>query len=134
LNLINQDEISEEINSLREEIDSLDEESDAGKIAGLELELAEAVTSLSQFDDQAELDMLKELQSYCKGYAADWTSGTTLIRRTYFTEYCEELCKDIGDIPKNIPPYLVIDWEATAAKLEFDYTEVDYDGVEYLVR
>lgn len=57
-----------------------------------------------------------------------------LIRESYFTEAMRELVSDIGDLPKDVPGYLVIDWEATAENLKVDYTAVDFDGVTYYVR
>jgi hypothetical protein len=42
--------------------------------------------------------------------------------------------EDVGDLPRGIPSYIVIDWAATADNLKVDYTEVDFDGVTYLVR
>lgn len=88
------------------------------------------------FDEEkiAELAALKSLAEQAEGYAADWHHGETLIRESYFTEYAQELCEDIGDLPKDLPHYIVIDWEATADNLKFDYTEVNFDGVAYLVR
>ena len=85
-------------------------------------------------DDKEELLALEELQSEAEGYSDDWKYGVTLIRDSYFTEYAEELCKDIGDIPKDIPHYIEIDWEKTAANIQQDYTSVEFDGVTYWVR
>jgi hypothetical protein len=82
----------------------------------------------------AELDALKALAEEAEQYAEDWSYGSTLIRDSYFTDYAEELCKDIGQLPRDIPDYIVIDWEATAENLKADYTSVDFDGVEYWVR
>ena len=90
-------------------------------------------------DEAAELATLTDLLDQLKGYGGDeqwegdWYPGT-LIRRSYFVEYCEELVKDIGDLPRDLPSYLEIDWTATANNLEVDYSTVDYDGVEYLYR
>lgn len=81
-----------------------------------------------------ELKHLLALQDEAEGYAPDWKYGACLIRSTYFVEYCEELCKDIGDLPKDIPHYIEIDWTATAENIKADYTTVDFDGVEYYVR
>jgi hypothetical protein len=66
----------------------------------------------------------------------DWTYGETLIRESYFTEYAEELCKEIGEIPKELPWYIAnhIDWDGIADELKADYTEVDFDGVSYFIR
>lgn len=65
---------------------------------------------------------------------SDWEYGEALIRESYFAEYCRQLVSDIGDLPKDIPGYLVIDWDATADNLRADYTSLDYDGVTYLAR
>lgn len=85
-------------------------------------------------DDADELAALEALQEEAEDYCPDWRYGATLIRESYFTEYCKELLKDIGDLPKDIPNYIVIDWEATADNIRVDYTEVDFDGETYLVR
>jgi len=68
------------------------------------------------------------------GYCENWSHDAILIRESYFEEYCEELCKNIGDLPKEIPHYIVIDWAATAHNIRSDYTEINYEGVTYLVR
>jgi hypothetical protein len=81
-----------------------------------------------------EYRILKELESEAEGYASDWKFGETLIRDTYWVEYCEELCKDIGDLPKKIPAYIEIDWEKTAENIKADYTELDWDGAKYYIR
>lgn len=85
-------------------------------------------------DNGAELTALQSLAAEAKGYTPDWEYGATLIRESYFVEYAEELTKDIGDMPEDIPSYIEIDWDATARNIRVDYTEVDFDGVTYLVR
>jgi hypothetical protein len=37
-------------------------------------------------------------------------------------------------MPRDIPNYIVIDWESTASNVEADYMSVDFDGTEYLMR
>jgi len=81
-----------------------------------------------------ERDDLRELERQCESYAADWQYGETLIHEDYFTEYAEQLVKDIGDMPDNIPRYLVIDWEATAENLKSDYAAIDFSGETYYIR
>lgn len=81
-----------------------------------------------------ELATLRALEKEGEGYAPDWSYGETLIRKSYFAEYAEELVNDIDALPQGLPAYIVIDWEATAANLIVDYTEIDFDGVPYLIR
>lgn len=81
-----------------------------------------------------ELEALEALAEEAERYVPDWEYGATLIRESYFTDYCEELLKDCGELPRELPHYIVIDWEKTADNLRVDYTEVDFGGVTYLVR
>jgi hypothetical protein len=88
-------------------------------------------------DELEELKYLKALQDEAEGYSnGDWKYGSTLIRDSYFVDYCKELVQDIGDMPKNIPAYIKnnIDWDGVADDLKVDYTEVDFDGVAYYIR
>jgi hypothetical protein len=88
-------------------------------------------------DDETTVDAFLELRAFNdkgENYAPDWTYGATIIAESYFTEYAEELCKDIGDVPQDLPGYLAIDWNKTAENLKVDYTEIEYDGNTYLVR
>lgn len=98
--------------------------------------LEKARKALADWDaDYAdELGPLKAFAAEFEDYCPDWNHGVTLIRESYFTEYAEELVKDIGDLPKDIPGYLVIDWDATAENLKVDYTEGDFGGVTYFAR
>jgi hypothetical protein len=90
-------------------------------------------------DDADEFKKLKELLDELEGNGGDekwrgnWYPGY-LIRESHFVDYCKELCADIGDIPENIPDYIVIDWKATSANLKVDYSEVEIDGNTYLYR
>ena len=83
--------------------------------------------------DIEELESLQKVAEQGEGYG-DWKYGETLINESYFTDYCEEMCKDCGDIPQNVPSYIEIDWEATSENLKADYTEIDFDGVTYYMR
>lgn len=84
-------------------------------------------------DDADELDML---QAACEeGEASpDWAYGATLVRDSYFTEYVMDMLADIGDLPRDIPWYIVIDCEATADNVRSDYFSIDLGGETYWVR
>jgi len=98
--------------------------------------LRKAQEDLDAWDENngEEFATLKAFAAEFEDYCDDWTHGVTLIRESYFTEYAEDFVKDVGDLPKNIPDYLVIDWDATAENLKVDYTEGTFDGVTYLAR
>jgi antirestriction protein len=90
-------------------------------------------------EDAEELKALQALLSDLKGNGGDeqWRGDwypVSLIREDYFVDYCQELLEDIGDIPKGLPGYIVIDWEATAENLKADYSTVDFDGQTYYYR
>lgn len=85
-------------------------------------------------ENKAELEALKAFADEAEGYSEDWRYGATLVRDSYFEDYARELLEDIGDIPRGLPHYIEIDWEATARNIRMDYTEVDFDGVSYWVR
>ena len=91
------------------------------------LENAESAFTSDEQDELAELETLADEVS-------EWTSGNQLIPEDDFEDYCQELCEDIGDIPRDLPSYIVIDWEATARNLKADYSEVEYQGTTYLYR
>lgn len=84
-------------------------------------------------DEIDELKMLSDVKAEIEGYC-EWEFGEALIRDSYFTEYTQDLVTDIGDLPHNIPSYLVIDWDATAANIQMDYTTVEVNNHTYYVR
>lgn len=122
-NVIDSRDVIARIEELREQRDEAEQEASEGY----------AAFGYGQ-EERDELAALEALQEEAKDYAPDWEYGATLIRETYFSEYCEELLKDIGDLPQDLPGYIAIDWDKTADNLRVDYTEVDFDGTTYLVR
>ena len=90
-------------------------------------------------DEREELAELMTLLNSLKGMGGDeqWRGDwypITLIHSDYFVEAMEELVKDIGDMPRDLPGYLVIDWDATAENLRADYSSVPFLGTEYWYR
>lgn len=84
---------------------------------------------------QQELDALIALRNEAKDYNCEWQYGEQLIRDTYFKDYCMELAEDVGAIDANaVWPYTCIDWEMASRELKYDYTSVDFDGVDYWIR
>ena len=87
-----------------------------------------------------ELAMLEDLADQGQSESSDWVHGETLIRRSYFVDYTEELINDCYEMPKQMHSgdwpfrHMTIDYEAAAKELEQDYSSIDFDGVEYLIR
>lgn len=96
----------------------------------------DARKALKEWDEEnaEELEALKAICEEGSGQCSDWEHGETLIREDYFTEYAEELVKEIGDMPREIPSYIEIDWEATADNLKADYSTIEIDGTTYYHR
>jgi len=116
----------------RHEISNTDDVIDSRDVIA---RIAELEADLDRDEDEAvELAALRKLAAEAEGYAADWHHGATLIRESHFTEYQQEMCADCGYIPLDFPSWIEIDWDTTARNLKQDYTEVDYDGVTYLIR
>lgn len=129
------EELEETREALREEFDAMPEN------AGIDFDrwVCDMTGSAWSREEQNELDALTAIMEDLKGNGGDeqWRGDwypVTLIRESYFREYCLDLCHDIGSIPRDLPDYIEIDWEATARNLRVDYTYTEIDGVNYLYR
>lgn len=106
------------------------------KLSELKAALVTAAQELDDWDEGDDATELKELKELAEDGESvdDWEHGATLIHESHFTDYCKELVSEIGDMPKEIPHYIVIDWEATADNLRQDYTTVEWGNETYYVR
>ena len=66
-------------------------------------------------------------------WRGDWYP-VTLIRDSYFIDYARELLEECGDIPRNLPHYIAIDWDATARNIRVDYQPIEINGSTYWYR
>lgn len=122
--IIDSRDVIARIETLREEHDSIAESEDQAQI-----------DAWNESEEKEELDNLEVLAEEASGYADDWQYGEALIRDSHFTEYAQELAEDIGAIPDNAKwPCTCIDWERAAQELKWDYTSVDFGGVNYWIR
>lgn len=90
-------------------------------------------------EERQELASLTAILNELKGYGGDeqWRGDwypITLIADSYFTDYTRDLLDDCGMIPRDIPDYIEIDWQATARNIRVDYSSIDIDGVTYWYR
>jgi hypothetical protein len=123
------------IEELEDELRDLEDAADDA--ADDSVRCAEILAEISDWragDSGQELTALRAFASEAEDYAPDWQHGATLVRESYWPTYAKQLVEDTGELPKDLPDWIVIDWEATADNLKVDYTEVDFDGVTYFVR
>ncbi len=90
-------------------------------------------------EDAAELVALTAILDKLKGNSGDeqWCGDwypLYLIADSHFTAYAREMLEDCGDIPRDIPHYIEIDWNATARNVRTDYTPIDIDDATYWYR
>lgn len=91
-------------------------------------------------EQSEELRLLTALLEDLAGNGGDedWRDAwypVTLIRSAYFEDYAQELAEDLGAINRDAAwPNNHINWEEAAAELSTDYSNVEFDGVEYLYR
>jgi len=84
-------------------------------------------------DEEEELNTLQLLADEASD-SYGWGEGITLILDSYFVEFIEEECKDLGFISKDFPWWIAVDWDATAENVKMDYTEVTFGGYLYYMR
>ena len=80
--------------------------------------------------DKEHIEEIDELETDIDGFG----SGVSLIDEDCFVDFIQEDLESIGEVPKNLPCYIVVDWDATADNLKDSYQEISYQGNTYLVR
>jgi hypothetical protein len=90
-------------------------------------------------DILAELKALTDILAELKGNGGDvqrrgvWYPDY-LYADHYFTDYVREMLIDCGTIPRDLPEWVEIDWDATAENLKVDYASIEIDGNTYWYR
>jgi len=85
---------------------------------------------------QEELNELLELESDM-GITLEVADqdGVYFIDEDYFEDHAREFAEDIGAIQDEMSwPATHIDWSAAADELRYDYSEVEFQGNNYLFR
>lgn len=85
-------------------------------------------------EDFEELQKLRAIEEECKQYNSDWEYDALLIAESSFVDYVKDMLTDCGDIPKDIPQYVAIDWEQTAENIKVNYVPIQIEGSTYYIR
>jgi len=82
-----------------------------------------------------EIDRVKQIDDLEQEIGhSEWVYGLTLIPYDDFTEYVKDLLEDCGNIPRDLPWYIEVDWEKTAENVSADYSQVTFEDEEFLYR
>ena len=95
-------------------------------------ELEDDIENLDE-SDKEELELLRAVNEDGQNYS-DWEHGESLINDSYWVDYVQEMLEDTGDMPKDLPHYIVIDWESTARNIQYDYVSIDVGGNDFWIR
>jgi hypothetical protein len=107
------------------------------------LDVRDIIERFEEIEDSAadkdEAEQIQKILEELEGYGGDeqWRGSwypITLIEDSYFTEYAMELLSDVGDLPAEIPHYIVIDEDATARNIQMDYSSIDIGDFTYWYR
>lgn len=85
-------------------------------------------------DWEDELEQIEEINKIEDSIGSEFDYGCTLVSEDYWEDYVEDLLVEIGYLPKDLPSWIEIDWEATANNVKVDYIEVEYQGQTYYGR
>jgi hypothetical protein len=90
----------------------------------LVMEVEENVEGRYYEDSEVEelIDLLEFKNSFWK-YNTGWVRGEPLIEWSTTETYFEEMCRDVGYISKDLPDFIVINWEQTAQNMLRDYAD-----------
>jgi len=138
--IIDSRDIEERINELESLIDDYEsdieelQDSDEFEGDGLDTEDQQRLEQLREDLEEAqeELNPLTAIRDEVS--SSEWDYGLTLIHEDVWVDYVKELCEDIGEIPSELPSYIVVDWDATADNISVDYSTVTIEGNDYYYR
>jgi hypothetical protein len=117
---------------------------------GYEIEDAENYDAEDVEDSKATLaklaDLAEDLNQSCDHYDADSVAAalraasdnsvSPLIAESYFEDYVKQDMVELGYIPDELPWFISnnIDWSGVAEDVQSDYTNISFDGGDWLIR
>ena len=136
--------LNDELNDLEGELYDIESEEDYAdkqndidnkleEIADKENEIQECEVEYNRYSSELEeLEALKDEISNNSSEGFDY--GIQLIHENDIDDYFHEMLIDCGYIPKDMPSWIVIDWQATYNNMKQDYSEIELNGNTFYVR
>ena len=136
--------LNDELNDLESELYDIENEEDYDdkqndidskleEIADKENEIQDCEFGYNRYSEElAELEALKEEISNNSDEGFEY--GIQLIHENDIDDYLHELLIDCGYIPKDMPSWIEIDWQATYDNMKQDYSEIELNGNTFYVR
>lgn len=95
----------------------------------------ELLHDLDNLDPEAEEtqwaeELAAEIAAF-EPFIKDVPDDVQLISEDHINDYVLESVSDQDDGPAGLASWVVIDWDATAANLRMDYTEIEIDDATY---
>jgi len=92
---------------------------------------SEAKKCLKEVDKDTLLDLIDKfgediVLQYCNdGYGLSNMDEAYQGQYDNDEDFTQQLLENTGDMPKDLPAYIHIDWESTASDIMMDYFEID---------
>ena len=103
------------------------------EISDKESEIQECEFEYNRYSE--ELEELKALKEEISDNSdEDFECGIQLINENDIDDYLHELLEDCGYLPKDLPSWIEIDWQATICNMKQDYSELELNGNTFYVR
>ena len=103
------------------------------EISNKELEFQECEVEYNRYSE--ELEELESLKSEIENNSEEgFEYGIQLIHENNIDDYLHELLIDCDYIPKDMPSWIEIDWDATYDNMKQDYSELEINGNTFYVR
>ena len=129
--------LNDELNDLQNELYDIENEEDIDnkleEISDKESEIQECEFEYNRYAEELEeLEALKEEISDNADEGFEY--GIQLIHENYIDDYLDELLEDCDNLPKDLPHWIKIDWQATYDNMKEDYNEIELNGNTFYIR
>ena len=102
------------------------------EIAEKENEIQECEFEYNRYSE--ELVELESLKEEIEGNSDEgFEYGIQLIHENDIDDYLDELLESCGYLPKDLPYWIKIDWQATYDNMKEDYNEIELNGNTFYV-